>query len=283
VTVVRKKTSDRAVVLGATMAGLLATRVLTETYRTITVIDRDARPEIGEHRRSVPHGRHLHAVQPRGPEILEELFSGFVAAVQAGALTGDGLGTLGLMLSEHRLRQVDVGRRGPFVSRAGALSLIIRFSQNVPAHRHIRDIDENWGVAMKKNSTGVIQVTNAEKLRDTIQDLFHAGNLDGIVSLFEPEGMLVVAPDQLAIGTEAIQKALAGLLAIGGRLEFKDKSFRQVGDIALRTHEWQVEGSDPHGNPLTLKGVAAAVLRRGEDGCWRLVIDNGCAFDETSA
>jgi 2-polyprenyl-6-methoxyphenol hydroxylase-like FAD-dependent oxidoreductase len=100
------------------MAGLLTARVLTETYRTVTVIDRDVLPETGAHRRGVPHGRHLHAVQPRGREVLEELFPGFTAgAVQAGAQTGDALGTLRLMLSGHRLRQVDVGQLGLFVSR----------------------------------------------------------------------------------------------------------------------------------------------------------------------
>lgn len=105
-------------VLGASMAGLLAARVLTETYRKVTVIDRDMLPGIGVHRRGVPHGRHLHAVQPRGREVLEELFPGFTAgAVQAGAQTGDGLGTLRLILSGHRLRQVDIGRLGLFVSR----------------------------------------------------------------------------------------------------------------------------------------------------------------------
>ncbi len=105
-------------VLGAGMAGLLAARVLTETYRRVTLIDRDVLTEMGVHRRGAPHGRHLHALQPRGRELLEELFPGFTAsAVQAGALTGDGLGTLRLMVSGHRLRQVDIGRSGLFASR----------------------------------------------------------------------------------------------------------------------------------------------------------------------
>jgi hypothetical protein len=42
---------------------------------------------------------------------------------------------------------------------------------------------------------------------------------------------------------------LAGFLAIGGRLELKDRSFHQVAAIALRVHEYKVEGSDPDGNP----------------------------------
>jgi flavin-dependent dehydrogenase len=39
-TVVRKELADHAVVLGASMAGLLAARVLADTYRKVTVIDR---------------------------------------------------------------------------------------------------------------------------------------------------------------------------------------------------------------------------------------------------
>ncbi|MGH3780242.1 MAG: FAD-dependent oxidoreductase [Pseudonocardiaceae bacterium] len=116
-TVIHKQAGDHAVVLGASMAGLLVARVLTETYREVTVIDRDVLPEGGVHRRGVPQGRHLHALQPRGREVLEELFPGFTAgAVQAGAQTGD-VGTLRFVLSGHRLRQVDVGRFGLFASR----------------------------------------------------------------------------------------------------------------------------------------------------------------------
>jgi 2-polyprenyl-6-methoxyphenol hydroxylase-like FAD-dependent oxidoreductase len=44
-TVMRKRTGDHAVVLGASMAGLLAARVLTETYRKVTLIDRTSCPD----------------------------------------------------------------------------------------------------------------------------------------------------------------------------------------------------------------------------------------------
>jgi uncharacterized protein (TIGR02246 family) len=109
------------------------------------------------------------------------------------------------------------------------------------------------------------------------------GDLDGLVNLFEPDGAFVSAPGQVAVGPDAIRKVLADFLAIGGQLEFRDRSFHQVGDIALRVHEYQVEGSDPDGNPLTLSGVAVVVIRRQEDGFWRFVIDNVCAFEEASS
>ncbi len=109
---------DHAVVLGASMAGLLATRVLADTYRNVTVIDRDAMPEIGAHRRGVPQGRHHHALQPRGAAVFEELFPGFTAdAVQAGASSADLLGHCRWMLSGHRLRQAKGGVPSLIASR----------------------------------------------------------------------------------------------------------------------------------------------------------------------
>ncbi len=57
--------SSQAVVLGASMAGLLAARVLSEQFDRVVVIERDTLPPAGEHRRGVPHGRHLHGLHPR--------------------------------------------------------------------------------------------------------------------------------------------------------------------------------------------------------------------------
>lgn len=109
---------DQAVVLGASMAGLLAARVLTDSYRQVTVIDRDAMPEIGMHRRGVPQGRHHHALQPRGRAVLEELFPGFTAqALQVGAKSGDVLARCRWLLSGSRLRQADIGLAGLIASR----------------------------------------------------------------------------------------------------------------------------------------------------------------------
>ncbi|HUK72782.1 MAG TPA: hypothetical protein VLW50_29165 [Streptosporangiaceae bacterium] len=70
------KNSSQAVVLGASMAGLLAARVLSERFERVIVIERDLLPPAGEQRRGVPHGRHLHGLHPRGREILDELFPG---------------------------------------------------------------------------------------------------------------------------------------------------------------------------------------------------------------
>ena len=69
---------ERAVVLGASMGGLLAARVLADFFDTVTVVERDVLPDDPVVRRGVPQGRHLHVLLARGAQILDELFPGFL-------------------------------------------------------------------------------------------------------------------------------------------------------------------------------------------------------------
>lgn len=83
---------ERAVVLGASMAGLLAARVLADFFATVTVYERDELSDDPVNRRGVPQGRHVHALLPRGAHVLDELFPGLLSElVAAGApVWGDG-------------------------------------------------------------------------------------------------------------------------------------------------------------------------------------------------
>jgi 2-polyprenyl-6-methoxyphenol hydroxylase-like FAD-dependent oxidoreductase len=109
---------DHAVVLGASMAGLLAARVLADAYGQVTVLDRDQLPETSTHRRGVPHGRHAHALLARGQQALEELFPGLTADLVAhGVPTGDLLADGRWYVSGHRLRQAHIGLVSLCVSR----------------------------------------------------------------------------------------------------------------------------------------------------------------------
>lgn len=77
---------DHAVVLGASMAGLLATRVLADHFAQVTIVERDQLPQRATPRPGVPQGRHIHLVLPRGSMAMEELFPGLLRElVEAGA------------------------------------------------------------------------------------------------------------------------------------------------------------------------------------------------------
>ena len=101
----RQLIGDRAVVLGASMAGLLAARVLAEAYSEVVVVDRDHLPVDARHRRGVPQSRHAHGLLARGQLALEELFPGLTDELIAhGAPCGDMLGSVRTCFSGHRLR-----------------------------------------------------------------------------------------------------------------------------------------------------------------------------------
>jgi 2-polyprenyl-6-methoxyphenol hydroxylase-like FAD-dependent oxidoreductase len=72
------KHGGHAVVLGASMGGLLAARVLADRYDRVTVVERDLLPVDPLNRRGVPQGRLIHALAARGTQVLDELFPGFV-------------------------------------------------------------------------------------------------------------------------------------------------------------------------------------------------------------
>jgi 2-polyprenyl-6-methoxyphenol hydroxylase-like FAD-dependent oxidoreductase len=68
------------------MSGLLAARVLADTYQHVTVVDRDVLPEGEEDRKGVPQGRHAHALLASGAQVLDELFPGILTGLAAAGV-----------------------------------------------------------------------------------------------------------------------------------------------------------------------------------------------------
>jgi 2-polyprenyl-6-methoxyphenol hydroxylase-like FAD-dependent oxidoreductase len=79
-----------AIVIGASMGGLLAARALADYYGEVIILESDALPDSYEPRKGVPQGRHTHGLLARGREALDQLFPGFTEEmVVQGATTGD--------------------------------------------------------------------------------------------------------------------------------------------------------------------------------------------------
>ena len=80
------KIGDHAVVVGASMSGLLAARVLADAYQTVTIFERDVLPDAVVPRKGVPQGRHAHGLLPSGAQVLDDLFPGFLAGLVAAGV-----------------------------------------------------------------------------------------------------------------------------------------------------------------------------------------------------
>lgn len=68
--------NDHAIVLGASISGLLTARVLSDFFKKVTVVERDELPTDNRIRNGVPQARHLHALLAKGEEVITELFPG---------------------------------------------------------------------------------------------------------------------------------------------------------------------------------------------------------------
>ncbi|HVH27536.1 MAG TPA: SgcJ/EcaC family oxidoreductase [Vicinamibacterales bacterium] len=118
-----------------------------------------------------------------------------------------------------------------------------------------------------------------EQVLESIVDGINAGNLDALMSLYEPSAAFAAQPGSLAHGLQGVRESLAAFIAMKGTLDLKVTRILQASDLALVIGVWSFTGTGPGGEPVKLTGHNADVLRRQADGSWRFVIDNPWGTD----
>ena len=85
-----QSSNTHAIVLGASMAGLLTARVLSDHFARVTLLERDAVADRPEARKGQPQTRHLHGLLASGLATMTRYFPDLPAALEAGgAVVGD--------------------------------------------------------------------------------------------------------------------------------------------------------------------------------------------------
>jgi len=86
----RRPLDKHAVVIGGSIGGLLAARVLGRYFERVTVVERDHISDDFEPRQGVPQGAHVHVIFGGGVRVIERLFPGiFAEMTNAGAVVCD--------------------------------------------------------------------------------------------------------------------------------------------------------------------------------------------------
>lgn len=70
-------TGSHAIVVGGSLSGLLAGRVLSDRFDRVTILERDRYPADAVARAGIPQSPHAHALLARGLRIVERLLPGF--------------------------------------------------------------------------------------------------------------------------------------------------------------------------------------------------------------
>jgi len=130
---------EAAVVCGASMAGLLAARVLSDFYGSVTLVERDVLRDEAIQRRGVSQGHHLHAMMTRGSRALSELFPGLaddLLADGADFIDGSDPSRVYMCVGDHVL-----ARTGEFVDPKGvAVHSVSRPLLEAHVRRRVRAI-----------------------------------------------------------------------------------------------------------------------------------------------
>jgi uncharacterized protein (TIGR02246 family) len=93
-----------------------------------------------------------------------------------------------------------------------------------------------------------------------------AGDLDAVLSVFDPEAVLVNQSGEVTHSRDGLRQELAPFAAMQTRFAFTIKQVIQSGDIALMHTEWQVSFPQP------MSVYEIEVARRQPDGTWRWLI-----------
>jgi uncharacterized protein (TIGR02246 family) len=145
------------------------------------------------------------------------------------------------------------------------------------------DTDTHTGAS--HTGTGALaEATTPQRLMELFSRRAAAGDLDGLVELYEPDAVFEPAPGVTCAGHDAIRAALAELLVIEPRISYAgEPGVLETGDVALVSNDWMMTGTAPDGTTVRQGGISADLVRRRADGTWRVLIDQPRGHEQPAA
>ena len=103
---------------------------------------------------------------------------------------------------------------------------------------------------------------------------FAAADIAGLLSLYEPDAVLLPQPGVVARGHAGIRESLNSFLAMKGTFRVGGSKIVSAGDVAIGYVDWTLDAKAPDGSPIHLEGKTTDVMRRHADGRWLIAIDS---------
>lgn len=105
----------------------------------------------------------------------------------------------------------------------------------------------------------------------TFGAIFNARDRAGMLALYAEGAILTIDGKEVARGRDAIAAMMAPMLDSPLKIEARCGACHENGDTAIVRTDWVLKAPD---GSVAMQGSSAEVLRRGQDGLWRFVIDD---------
>jgi len=114
-----------------------------------------------------------------------------------------------------------------------------------------------------------MKIEKPADIHEAVTEAFNAGDLEGLMALYEPGASMVGMDGSVLEGAAAIRENWKNLLAFNGVMSLTTRYVIEQGDIALLSNEYTVKVGDD-----SLSGATAEVVRKQTDGTWLYLIDH---------
>ncbi len=256
-----------AIVIGASMAGLWAARILADHFDRVTVLERDQLTSASTVRAGVPQAKHAHVLLARGVQALTKYFPALdEELIAAGATPMDWTADMKLMYKGRWMQRPVSGVMGRSISRATLEAGIRRHLVAMPHMRFVSGADVAEPCASDGTVTGVRvqwrgQVPDDYQVDDSATTMLTA---DLVV---DASGRNSRTPQWL----EALGYAAPAETVVNSFLGYASRRYERPAHLPLDWRVMLVTADAPH-NPRS------GVIFQEEDGNW-IVTLTGAARD----
>jgi len=116
-------------------------------------------------------------------------------------------------------------------------------------------------------------VTDLAALHPAWAERFNAGDLDGMLRLYEHGAVFLPEPGRPVAGS-GLRGALQEFIDLGVPVRVTVRHTARVGEIGLIVADWRLDGTRADGESVSMAGSASDVARLHPGHGWRFVIDN---------
>lgn len=186
---------------------------------------------------------------------------GLTGSVHLVTLQPSAEGTLVTWIVHYNAPDLDAQRTGLDLALADiGERLVTRFGGEV--------VERYLDVPRSAVDSEVIQAV------ERMTDAFHRADIDAVLAAYEPDAVVTFMPGQPVTGRNALREGFEMFFGFKPKFEYGGHEVLVSGDTAIHLAPWTMAGTGPDGAAMSNSGLSVALLRRGHEGQWRLVIDN---------